>query len=511
MPEPIRDVFTQELYKRGLVDETGAPAGTSTTLGPFASVAALNADAGAIAAPSGASATVTGDGIYDKLNQTWLPRSVGVHATQREIYRRSGGVTETVYAPHPSRVTRWGGGSLYDFQAAVPTMTNGSAALDSATTWHNRQTYALTASGAGTMSATWAVSLSAGTYVESDHYALAIYNGAATTTSGFSLSLTGAAGASQAWSVSGTGFRPGWNLIFICSPTDTVAQGVGLPTGYGSQSGVVNIGGSGAGGMGGKAVTGIQLQFFSPAANTVHYVDCIKLSTKVVPMVCWTWDQAYNDTNPVSGVVNPFLNEVLPAFAEAGLPGATRYHAQIDGTGAGLANVQAALSQGWDATNGTLTRATPVTSAADMFWQYALNQQSASRNGLDHLYMGNPPGNNSNSDNATGLVELPKMGIPYSKGVSHSAITQGVGGYGNPLSLGITSFDNRDAANIQGLIEAAKACGTNVLAFSHFPGTTLTVAQLQTALAYLRAEHDAGRIKVVTARNFVRGMMGFAI
>lgn len=496
------------------VDSYNVPdvgAGGAVTLGPFASVAALNADAGAIAAAAGSSATVTGDGIYDKVGGIWLPRSVGVDATPREIYRRAAGVTEVVYSPHPSRVTRWGGASLYDFQTAAPAMTNGSAALDSGTTWHNRQTYALTANGAGNMVASWTTSLPPGTYDPSDHYVLAIYNGAASTTSGCSVSLSGASGASQSWTVSGTGFRPGWNLIFLCSPTDTVALGAGLPTGYGSQSGVVNVGASGGGGMGGKVITGINVTFFSPVANTVHYIDCIKLSTKVVPMVCWTWDQAFNDTNPTTGVVNPFLNEVLPAFAAAGLTGATRYHALIDATGPGLANIQAALSQGWDATNGTLTRASPVTTSADMWWQYALNQQSASRNGLGHLYMGNPPGNNTSSDNAVGLVDLPKMGITYSKGTAHSAITQGVGGYGNPLSLGVTAFDNRDAITIQGLVEAAKACGTNVLAFAHFPGATLTVAQLQTALAYLRTEHDAGRIRVVTSRNFVRGMMGMAV
>lgn len=428
-------------------------------------------------------------------------------APPNEVKRWVNGSAEALFAPHPSRVIRRGGDNLFSFSSSTPTMTNGTAALSSAYAWLSRQTQALTANGAGNMTASWTVSLPAGSYDPSTHYVLSVYNGAGST-SGLSVSLNGASGKSQSWSVSGSGLRPGWNLLFLCSPTDMVARGAATTAGYGNQNGVLNVGTPGGGGMANKAITSISLTFFGPSNGVTHYVDCIQLSTITRPMVCFTYDQAWNDTNPVTGVSNPFLNEVLPAFRQAGLVGGVRYHHQIDASAPGIANVNAALADGWQAYNGTLTRATPVTTADDMFWQYAMNANSAAKYGVLAGGLGSPPGNNTSSDNLVGLSTMPTLGVPFSKGVSHSAIVHGVQGYSNPLSLGVTSMDGLAAAEILALVDAAIACGTHILFFSHFTKGSQTPAELATALAGVVSRRNAGLVDVVGPEDFVAGMYG---
>ena len=432
---------------------------------------------------------------------------IDVGAAPRVIHRLVAGVPETTYTPHPDRIKRLGGTALYNFSAAVPTVTNGTAALSADYAYRNRQSYALTANGAGNMSAAWTVSLPAGSYNPDTHYVLAIYNGGGTT-SGFSISLNGAGGRSQSWSISGGGFRPGWNLIFLCSPTDFVARGLTTAAGYGNQNGVVNVGTSGAGGLANNAITSISISFFGPANGVVHYVDCIELSTVVKPMVCWTWDQSYTDVDPNTSVANPFLNTVVPAFAQAGVVGGVRFHGAIDNSTQGMSNVNAALDAGWEPYNGTLTRQTPVTAAADMYWQYGVNEHDARSLGVPASRLGSPPGNNSSSDSILGLATLPKIGIDFSKGVSHSAIVSGVMGHSNPLSLGVTSFDGKASAEILALTDAAIACGTHLLAFSHYTQSAQTPAELLLALQGLKARQDAGLIDVVGPNTFVRGMRG---
>jgi hypothetical protein len=287
-----------------------------------------------------------------------------------------------------------------------------------------------------------------------------------------------------------------------------VARGTSTASGYGHQNGVVNVGTTGGGGLANQPITGVSVTVFNPSANDVYYVDCIQLSTRVKPMVCFTYDQAWNDTNPVTGVSNPFLNEVLPAFRQAGLVGGVRYHHQIDASVSGIANVNAALADGWQAYNGTLTRATPVTTANDMFWQYAMNANSAARYGVASGSLGSPPGNNTSTDNLVGLSTMRSLGVPFSKGASHSAIVHGVQGYSNPLSLGVTGMDGRTATEILALVDAAIACGTHILFFSHSTQGSQTPAELATALAGVVSRRDAGLIDVVGTEDFVAGMYG---
>lgn len=423
------------------------------------------------------------------------------------VYRFTNGAPELVHAPHPSRIVANGGTQLFAFNSAAPTMTNGAAALNTSYAWRERQTYALTANGAGNMSAVWNTALPAGSYDPANHYVLSIYNGGGTT-SGLSISISGASGKSQSWTASGSGLRPGWNLLFLCSPTDNVAKGSTTSAGYGNQNGVMNVGASGGGGMANAAVTSISLSFFGAANGVTHYVDCIEVSTKVRPMVCWTWDQAYTDINPITSVANPFLNEVVPAFTAANLVGGVRYHHMIDSGTLGSANVTTAIAAGWEPFNGTLTRATPVTTAPDMFWQYALNHQRALQRGVKLSELGSPPGNNTSSDSIIGLDALPKMGISFCKGISHSAIVHGSHGYGNPQSLGVTSFDGKSSTEILALVDAAIACGTHVIAFSHYPKDAMTLSELTAALQGLSTRQAAGLIDVVGPATFVRGMRG---
>ena len=410
----------------------------------------------------------------------------------REIFRTVNNVVETVSCPKPSRIIDAGGQIVYSFNAAAPAVSGCSAALDS--NYINRavQSYLLTCTATGAMSATWTTSIAAGTYDPTKPYVLSIYNGSAGTTSGFGITISGAGGKSQAWTVSGTGFRPGWNLIYLSSITDTVARAnTTTPTGYADQSGVVSVGASGAGGMANTIITSIALNFFSQTNGDVIYVDTFEQATKVKPAIVFTYDQAPTDSGNL-------MASVIPLFTSKGLVGTCRYHSLNDKTA--LSNCQQALAAGWDIVNGTLTRATPVTTVVGVLKEYGQNQNEMSRFGLGKSYWANPPGNNSNSDTELCKGAFRQLGIKYSKGVSHNVVYGGVQGLSNPYSLGTVNINNGSytVAQHTAYIDAAIAAGTHLIFFQHTVPAQLDLIQLGQILDYAKAKMNAGLCDVVT-------------
>ncbi len=417
--------------------------------------------------------------------------AVSLSPLPREIFRTVNNVVETVSCPKPSRIIDAGGQVVYSFNASAPAVSGCSAALDS--NYINRavQSYLLTCTATGAMSATWTTSVPAGTYDPSKAYVLSIYNGSAGLSSGFGITISGAGGKSQAWTVSGTGFRPGWNLIYLSSVSDTVAQGTTTHSGYANQAGVVQLGASGAGGMANTIITSIALNFFSQTSGDLIYVDRLEQATKVKPAIVFTYDQAPTDPGNL-------MASVIPMFQARGLVGTCRYHSLNDKTAP--ANCNQALAAGWDIVNGTLTRATPVTTLAGVLKEYGQNQNEMSALGLGKSYWANPPGNNSNSDTDTLKAAFRQLGIKYSKGVSHNVVYSGVQGMSNPYSLGTVSINNGSFSVAQhtAYIDAAIAAGTHLIFFQHTLAAQLDLVQLGQILDYAAAKKSAGQIDVVT-------------
>ena len=410
----------------------------------------------------------------------------------REIFRTVNNVVETVSCPKPSRILDAGGQVVYSFNAAAPAVSGCSAALDS--NYINRavQSYLLTCTATGAMSATWTTSIAAGTYDPTKPYVLSIFNGSAGSTSGFGFSISGSGGKSQSWTVSGTGFRPGWNLIYLAAISDTVARAnTTTPTGYADQSGVVQVGASGAGGMANTTITSISINFFSQTSGDVIYVDRFEQATKVKPAIVFTYDQAPSDPGNL-------MASVIPMFQARGLVGTCRYHSLNDK--AAPSNCQQAVAAGWDIVNGTLTRATPVNTVAGVLKEYAQNQNEMSAFGFGKSYWANPPGNNSNSDTEALKPAFRQLGIKYSKGVSHNVVYSGVQGMSNPYSLGTVGINNGSytVAQHTAYIDAAIAAGTHLIFFQHTLAAQLDLVQLGQILDYAASKKAAGLCDVVT-------------
>lgn len=430
---------------------------------------------------------------------------VGQTPPHVDIFRTVNNVVETVSAPKQSRVLSAGGVRLFAFNQATPT-PNANASVALGANYINRMAtgQVLTCTTAGAISATYSgLNITAGSYDPAKHYILSLFNGSAGANSGFSLSLTGAAGKSQSWTISGTGLRPGWNNIFLCSPTDTVAQGVGTPSGYGSQTGVVQVNAPGSGGMGSTAITGISINFFSQAIGDFMVLDSIETATKVRPTIVFTYDQSPSDPG------NLFA-QVVPTFTARGLVGTCRYHSLNDK--AATANCLQALTAGWDIVNGTFTRQATVSTAADVLKEYGLNQNEMSGFGFGKSVWANPPGNNSSSDTELCKAAFRQMGIKYSKGVSHNLVYHGVQGLSNPYSLGTININNGayTVAQYTALIDAAIATGTNLIFFQHTLAAQLDITQLGQILDYTATKKLAGLIDVVTLTGLARILEGRA-
>jgi len=411
----------------------------------------------------------------------------------REIFRTVNNVVETVSCPHPSRIIDPGGVRLFAFNQATPA-PNANATVALGADYINRMPtgQVLTCSTAGSISATYTgLNITAGSYDPAKNYVMTLFNGSAGGNSGFSLSLTGAGGKSQAWSISGTGLRPGWNTIFLCSPTNTVAQGAGTPAGYGSQPGVVQVGASGGGGLAGTTITGIQVTFFNQAVGDFMVLDSIETATRVKPAVVFTFDQSPTDPGNL-------MASVIPMFQARGLVGSCRYHSLNDK--AAPANCRQALAAGWDIVNGTLTRQTPVTTVAAVLKEYGQNQNEMSALGLGKSYWANPPGNNTNSDTELCKTAFRQLGIKYSKGVSHNVVYSGVQGLSNPYSLGTVSLNTvaQTVAQSTSYMDSAVAAGAHLIYFQHTNPAELDLVKLGQILDYAAALKAAGLIDDVT-------------
>jgi hypothetical protein len=431
---------------------------------------------------------ITGTSTVQRLvSAEQLKLSVKTHASQPQpssIFRATASVLENTGCPHYTRRIS-DSVSLFSFKSATPVVTNGTSSV--VTDYVNRETTGglrVDCTTSGSVSVTYS-GLNINGYDPSKGYMITLYCGTATDgTNGFSFSIAGAGGKSQGWAISGTAFRRGWNVFYLPSVTNTVANA------WTNQSGVVNLGATGGTGMGGTTITTITISFFATVAvNDFFILDTVEEAVVSKPAILWMWDQ--DD--------NTFQNNIVPMLSAAGLIGSVRFHSLTD-TLANRARVDAAVNADWDIYNGTLTRLNTGLTQDLLNKELALNQNIISRR-YGQICTWGSTGGNATFPKSIMDITAPQIGLKYFRTGNHRAIAHGLGGVGERYRIGCTGTDGLSLANFMAYVDGAISAGTPMVLFGHSYdiAQNTTYTELQGMVDYLATKKTDGLVDVVNS------------
>jgi len=358
---------------------------------------------------------VNASGEVSRMSNT-ITVSAAAAAAGAAVTRYGEGIAETVYAPAPARVLG-GGAVLFDLASVAPVVSGSAtpaASIVTDTRWNTPQSMKLLATVAGGMYGTWTTGTNPN-FDTAKSYALEVFSSMESVSgfNGFNVTLYDNTYRSQAWTCSGQGLVRGWQLLMLCSPSDTVQRV------QGSHNAIMQVGTTASGGMGGRGVASIGIGGSGfPAGASLVFGRIVEV-TRVKPAVCFTYDQASGDISG-EGVANPFATQIIPTFEKYGLVGSCRYHAAVDAGAPG--NCTLALSKGWDLNNGTAARTTPNATYAGVTTDYGNNQGSMANKGFQPpiATLAAPPGNNTGAWSSDGQRAFKDLGIEYSKGSTNT-------------------------------------------------------------------------------------------